>query len=198
MDSKTAISQLNKIKKYNTKNIRLAGECWCEDWKTLISIMMSAQTRDSTTINVCNNLFEKYNSVAKIAKANISNIEKIISSVNYFKTKAKHISETAKIISEKGIPKTIEELIELPGVGRKTANVFISETGIGDGIGVDTHVFRISKKLKWANGKTPQIVEFELKKLFPKKYWNIINTTLVKFGQTHTVKEENEILSKII
>ena len=197
MDYKIALKQLKFLEKNNTKDIRLAGELWNEDWKTLISIMLSAQTRDTTTIKICENLFKKYNSLKKIASANLVDIEKEISSVNYYKTKAKNVWMISKILSLKEIPETIEELIELPGIGRKTANVFLSEAKGIPAIGVDTHVFRISKKLKWARGNTPEKVELELKELFPKKYWSLINNTLVKFGQTHSISEEDYILSKI-
>jgi len=197
MNSKKATSQLKKIQKYNTNPIRLAGEGWDSDWKTLISIMMSAQTRDTTTIKICNTLFNKYDSLEKLAKARLTEIENIISSINYYKTKAKNILATSIIINKSPIPETIEDLIKLPGVGRKTASVFLSETGKSPAIGVDTHVFRISKKLGWTNQNTPEKVESELKKLFEKKYWNEINSTLVKFGQTHTRIEEDNILLKI-
>ncbi len=197
MNTQKAISQLRKIKEYNTKDVRLAGEKWDEDWKTLIAIIMSAQTRDVVTIKVCHKLFKKYNSLKKISKANLIEIEKEIKSVNYYKTKSKNISEISKIMLQNGIPKTIEELIKLPGVGRKTANVFLSEAFNIPAIGVDTHVFRISKKLNWTNENTPEKVEYELKKLFPKKHWNEINNTLVKFGQTHSISEEDEIISYI-
>ncbi len=189
--------QLRQIKKYNTKNIRLAGEDWDEEWKTLIAIMMSAQTRDATTIKICNILFDKYKTLKDLSLANIKEIEKEINSINYFKTKARHILETSKIILNNGIPDNIDELVKLPGVGRKTANVFLSETGKTPAIGVDTHVYRISHKLGWSNSKSIKKTELDLKKLFPKRYWNDINNTLVKFGQTHNPKEENYILSKI-
>lgn len=197
MDPKTAIFQLRKIKEYNTKDVRLAGEKWDENWKTLIAIIMSAQTRDIVTIKVCDKLFNKYNSLEKISKASLAEIEKEIKSVNYYKTKSKNILEISKIILQNGIPKTIEELIKLPGVGRKTANVFLSEAFDIPAIGVDTHVFRISKKLSWSNGNTPEKVEYELKKMFHKKHWNEINNTLVKFGQTHSISEEDKIIDYI-
>jgi endonuclease-3 len=95
------------------------------------------------------------------------------------------------------VPETIDELITLPGVGRKTANVFLSEIG-ENGIGVDTHVAYIAQALNWTHNKSPTKIELDLKKLFPKKYWNKINTTLVQFGKTHqSRKKKKELLEKI-
>ena len=88
-------------------------------------------------------------------------------------------------------------MIELPGVGRKTANVFLAEHG-KHALPVDTHVFQISRKLGWAKGKNPHKVEEELRQLFPRKYWNKINSTLVRFGKTHTSrKSKDKILNEI-
>jgi endonuclease-3 len=200
MNSKIALKQLRKIQKLNPNNLRLAGEKWPTQWQTLIAIMLSAQTRDSKTIEVCKKLFLKYNNANKLSFAKILDIEKEINSINYYKTKAKHIHETSKILSNKKIPNSIEELIKLPGVGRKTASVFLSETGKGNAIGVDTHVFRISHKLGWVTTSSRDKTEEELKKIFPKKYWNEINTALVKFGQTYgrSSKREDEVLKSII
>jgi len=199
MNQKKAIKQLKTLNKIVEKGPRLAAEGWEENWQTLIAIMLSAQTRDSKTIPICEGLFKRFDSVEKIAKAKISSIEKEIKSINYYKTKAKHIKETAKIIFKKGLIEEFEELIQLPGVGRKTANVFLVAMGKGNHIGVDTHVFRISHKLGWSKGKTPEEVEKNLMKLFPKRYWNSINNILVSFGQTHgrSQSKENEILKEV-
>ena len=98
------------------------------------------------------------------------------------------------------VPHDFEKLTSLSGVGRKTANVFLSEHGEKgkEGIGVDTHVFYISRYLSWAHSKNPHKVEEELKSLFQKKYWNKINPTLVRFGKTYTSRaEKNKLLDKI-
>ena len=95
------------------------------------------------------------------------------------------------------VPYTIEELIKLPGVGRKTANVFISEYG-KPGIAVDTHVHYISNYLDWSTNKNPHKVEADLKELFPKKIWSKVNYTLVRFGKTHTSRiQKNKMLDNI-
>ncbi len=202
MENKLAIKQLNKLKKLVDKKkgvVRLAAEGWNEEWKCLIATMLSAQTKDTTTIVVSKKLFKKYSTTKKLGLAKVSEIEKLIHSVNYHKTKAKHVKETAKMISENGLPSSVEELIKLPGVGRKTANVFLAEArGLG-AIGVDTHVSRLSQKLGWTKNKTPEKIEKDLEKLFPKKYWNSINYILVRFGQTfgRSRKKENELLEEM-
>lgn len=204
MNSVIAIKQLKEIKKLvsvHPEKPRLAAEGWKEEWQTLIAIMLSAQTRDTKTIEVSNNLFKKYKTPEKIGKASLSSIENQIHSINYYKTKAKHIKETAQILSKIKMPETLKELIELPGVGRKTANVFLVEARNAPAIGVDTHVSRLAIKLNWTNKKFEDKfgIEKDLEKLFPKKYWNSINYILVTFGQTYgrSRKEEDEIFEKI-
>lgn len=196
MDSKTAIIQLKKLRKVLDKTgaDRLAAEGWDEDWKCLIAIILSAQTRDTKTIEVSEELFKKFNTPKKLGEASISSIEKIIKSINYHKTKARHIKETASMIAKSGIVYSLEELIKFPGVGRKTANVFLVETRGAAAIGVDTHVARLSKKLGWTKNTVPVKIEKDLEELFPKKYWNSINYTLVGFGQTFGKSRRKEDL----
>jgi endonuclease III len=202
MDSKIAIKQLKAIEKIINsieEKPQLAGSSWNKNWHTLIAIMLSAQTRDTTTIEVCKKLFKKYKTPGALAKASLNYIEKDINSVNYHKTKAERIRETAKIISKKGIGESVEELIKFPGVGRKTANVYLAEVHGVAAIGVDVHVARISKKLRWTKNKDPNKVEQDLLKLFPKRYWNSVNFILVSFGQTvgRSRAREDEALERI-
>ena len=202
MKSSTAIKQLGALKKITTqysKKPRLAAEGWNENWKTLIAIMLSAQTRDTKTIEVCENLFKKYNTLKKLRDASLSKLEKETRTLNYYKTKTKNIKRTAGIVAKKGIPDNVEQLIELPGVGRKTANVFLAETKNAPAIGVDTHVKRISKKLGWTKNSHPHKIEKDLEKLFHKIYWNSINYILVSFGQTigKSRAEEDKLLKRI-
>ncbi|PIN77008.1 endonuclease III [Candidatus Woesearchaeota archaeon CG10_big_fil_rev_8_21_14_0_10_34_12] len=195
MNQKTAIKQLKLLQK-DIKNMRLAAESWKTPFQTLVSTIMSARTRDEVTIVVADKLFRKYPSPNKLATAKLKDIKEIIRPVNFYKNKAKNIIECSKkIVRLHGgkVPSNIEELIALPGVGRKTANVFISEYG-EPGIAVDTHVHYISNYLGWSRNKNPHKVEEELKKLFPKKIWNKVNPTLVRFGKTHTSRKERDKL----
>jgi endonuclease III len=201
MNSKTAVKQLKSLERYTSdKEMRLAAE-WNFDWKILIATILSAQTRDEKTIEICEILFKKYPTLISFSKASTKSVQKIIRPINYYKTKSKHILETAKIINKKGIPTSIEELLELPGVGRKVANVYLAEAKKADAIGVDTHVRRISRKLGWTKNKNPHKIEKDLEKLFPKKHWRSINYIVVRFGRTYWSKgkkgKEDEILKKI-
>ena len=193
MDKK--IRQLRRVD-YFGKSMRLAAEKWGCPWKTLISIMLSARTRDETTMVVAKELFKRFPSLIKLSGAKLGEIEKVIKPINFYKNKSRNILNSAKILVKaygSNVPMQFGELMKLPGVGRKTANVFLSEYG-EDAIGVDTHVFYISKRLGWCKGKTPDKVESELKRIFPKQYWRRLNPILVRFGKTYTSKKEKDIL----
>lgn len=191
-----AIRQLKALDKLAPKDMRLAAE-FPEKWQVLISTILSAQTKDETTIKISEILYRQYSTPEKLSKASIKTIEKIIHPINYHKTKAKHIKETSKRISKEGIPDTLEELLKLPGVGRKVGNVYLAEAHKFNAIGVDTHVTRISQKLGWSKNKHPHKIEKDLEKLFPKKYWRSINYIVVRFGRSHSRKQEDEIFKKI-
>mgnify|MGYP001563331464 CR=1 FL=1 len=199
MNRKTAIMQLRELNKLGSK-MRLAAEDWDQEWKILISTIMSARTRDEKTISIALKLFQRYKTLEKLANAKLNNVKKIIKQINFYKTKSKNIINCAKLLIKNyhgKIPDNIYELIKLLGVGRKTANVFLSENG-KFGLAVDTHVFFVSKRLGWAESNHPHKVEEELKRLFPQKYWNKVNSTLVRFGKTYTSrKKKDEILSTI-
>jgi endonuclease III len=199
MDSKTAIKQLGAIEKICGQGIRLAAEGWNEKWKILISTILSAQTRDEVTIEVCERLFKKYPTARKLGNAPIGDIGRMVRPINFYKTKSRNIKETAKIISEKGIPQTIEELIELPGVGRKVGNVYLAEAHGAAAIGVDTHVGRLSYKLGWTKNKDKHKIERDLEQLFPKRYWRSINYILVNFGRQHwtRIRDEDKLLKEV-
>ncbi len=189
------LKQLKELGKKGS-DMRLAAEKWKNNFETLISIILSARTRDETTIKVAGKLFQEYPTSRKLGNAEISEIEKIIKSINFYRNKTKNIIACAKKLDENynsKIPTDIETLVKLPGVGRKTANVFLTE--IGDhAIGVDTHVSYISQKLNWSRNSNPHKIEEDLKELFPKKYWNEVNATLVRFGKTHTSKNQKDKL----
>lgn len=202
MKPETAVKQLKELEKQGKqkKELRLAAESWNSDFQILVSTIMSARTRDEVTIPVAEKLFMIYPTAKKLTNANINDIKRIINPVNFYNNKAKNIINCAKSIvkNHKGnVPHNFDLLIKLPGVGRKTANVFLNEIG-EDAIGIDTHVGYISKKLGWTSGKNQEQIEKNLKELFPKKYWRIVNSTLVRFGKTHTSRREKDmILEKI-
>ncbi len=187
-------------KKYGSVEKRLAGEGWAENWQTLIATIMSAQSRDETTIPIAENLFSKYTKLSDLAKANYSNVLFILRSLNYNRTKAKNIIACAKVLVENynGIlSETIDELVKLPGVGRKTANLVITECFSKDGICVDTHVHRISNVFGFVKTKTPNETEIELMKIVPREYWSRINRIFVLWGKEVAGKDKNKLLKAI-
>lgn len=199
MEREKAIKQLNALSK-KPKEMRLAAEDWRSEFQTLISIILSARTLDETTIKVCKILFSRFPTPEKLSKAPLKEVEKIILPVNFYQNKAKYIINCARnlVVNFDGkIPHNIDSLITLPGVGRKTANVFMSEYG-KDAIGVDTHVSYISQKLGWTKNSNPEKIEHDLEELFPKNYWSKINPALVRFGKSHTSRlEKDKLLEEI-
>lgn len=199
MDQKKALNQLETLGNY-AKKMRLAAEQWKTPFQTLISIILSARTRDETTIKVAHELFKNYSTPKNLANAKLIEIEKIVKPVNFYKNKSKNILNCAKALVNafnSVVPTDLDNLLKLPGVGRKTANVFISEYG-SHAIGVDTHVSYISQYLGWTKNKIAEKIEADLKELFPKDYWSKVNPILVRFGKTYTSRiEKNKILDKI-
>lgn len=152
----------------------------------LIGTILSARTRDENTSAVVRKLFARYKSAKSLAQAKLSDVEKIIKSTGFYHVKAKRIIEVASLIHSKysdKVPDTLEELLKLPGVGRKTANCVLVYAFEKPAIPVDTHVHRISNRLGLVETKTPEETELELMKKIPKKYWLKINDTFVMYGQ---------------
>ena len=159
-------------------------------YKVLISTIMSARTNDDTTLKSAIRLFEKAPDIRHLRLLDESEIKKLIYPVGFYKTKAKHIKKLATMITE--VPKTQEELMKLPGVGRKTANLVLNRAFGIPAIAVDTHVHRISNLLGWVHTKTPEQTEKELIKMLPKKYWPDINRLFVSVGRQFTSKRKLE------
>ena len=152
----------------------------------LIGTILSARTRDENTSAVVRKLFARYKSAKSLAQAKLLDVEKIIRSTGFYHVKAKRIIEVASLIDSKysgKVPDTLEKLLELPGVGRKTANCVLVYAFEKPAIPVDTHVHRISNRLGLVQTKTPEETELELMKKIPKKYWLKINDTFVMYGQ---------------
>ncbi len=199
MDRKRAVRQLKALMQRAGWDERLAASGWSEEWQCLIATLLSARTRDDVTIPVAQALFERFPTVTALAEAPLEEIEAAIGQINFFRTKAKNVKACAKALVEQFescVPHTLEALLTLPGVGRKTANVFLTETG-ADAIGVDTHVARISRKLDWTAETDPHKIERDLERLFPKRYWGWINDTLVRIGRNNRGRKEDALLSEI-
>ncbi|MBI1888532.1 MAG: endonuclease III, partial [Candidatus Spechtbacteria bacterium] len=141
----------------------------------LVAVILSAQCTDKKVNEVTGKLFKKYKTVDDFANAECKIFEQEVRSTGFYHNKAKHIIEAAKMIREKfggELPKTMKEMIELPGVARKTANIVLGNAyGIVEGIAVDTHVRRVSRHLDLTNEQDPVKIEQDLMKLFDKKDW---------------------------
>lgn len=162
-------------------------------YKTLISTLMSARTKDDTTLLAAKRLFSKAPNIVKLDQLSELEIEKLIYPVGFYKTKAKHIKKLAGLVLKKydgKIPRTQKELTTLPGVGIKTANLVLNRAFGIPAIAVDTHVHRISNLLGWVNTKTPEQTEKELIRILPKKYWSDINRLMVSIGRQFTSKKK--------
>ncbi len=152
----------------------------------LIGTILSARTKDENTTKVVKRLFKEYKSAKALAKAKVKDVEKIIKSIGFYHVKTKRIIKVASLITTqyKGkVPNDFEELLKLPGVGRKTANCVLVYGFEKPAIPVDTHVHRISNRLGLVKTKSPEDTEFKLMKKIPKKYWLEINDTFVMYGQ---------------
>ncbi|WP_288623899.1 endonuclease III [uncultured Brachyspira sp.] len=155
-------------------------------YKILISTMLSLRTKDSTTRDASMRLFEKAGNPKDMLKLSEEEIAKLIYPVGFYRVKAKNILEVSKTIIDDyngKVPDEIDELLKLRGVGRKVANLVVTEAFDKYGICVDTHVHRISNRFGYVSTKKPEQTEFALRKKLPKKYWRVYNDTLVIYGQ---------------
>jgi endonuclease III len=166
-----------------------------DPYKTLISTVLSARTRDEVTFEASKRLFKIAPDIKSLSNLDQSRIEKLIYPVGFYKTKAKHIKELAdKVLTNYAgkIPTTRSILVSLPGVGRKTANLVLNRAFEIPAIAVDTHVHKISNLLGWVKTKTPEETEKELIKIIPKKYWSEMNKLFVSIGRQFTSKKKLE------
>ena len=189
-------------KKYGKSDKRLVGDCdvWKDPWKVLVATILSAQSRDETTIPIAEKLFKKFDSVEKLGKAKYSDVFKILKSMNYNKTKTKNVIGCCKMIVSdfRGVvPEDIDDLVKLPGVGRKTANLVIGECFGKDAICVDTHVHRISNVLGFVNTKDPEKTEKALMDVVPKRYWSRVNRIFVLWGKDVPGRDRDRLLGEL-
>ena len=152
----------------------------------LIGTILSSRTKDETTTKAVKALFKKYKNPKDLANAKVKDVEKIIKSIGFFHVKSKRIIEVSKIIHKKykdKVPEDLDTLVQLPGVGRKTANCVLVYAFEKPAIPVDIHVHRISNRLGLVDTKNPEETEQELMSKIDKKYWIDINDTFVMYGQ---------------
>jgi endonuclease-3 len=153
----------------------------------LVSTILSAQCTDARVNMVTPSLFKKYKTVKDFASANQKELEREIYSTGFYKNKAKAIIASSKVLLEKfqgKIPQTVDELISLPGVGRKTANVVLGTAfNIATGIVVDTHVSRLSQRLGFTKQTNAEKIEEDLMKIIPKQHWIMFSHWLILHGR---------------
>ena len=159
------------------------------DYELLIAIVLSAQSTDKRVNQATSILYNKYPSLEALKEAKIEDLEEIIRPVGSFRKKAQYVHDIATLLLEKYdgvVPQDREELVQFPGVGRKTSNVFLSEYYQYPAIGVDTHVERVSKRLGLASRNDDVLkVEKKLMKFFPKEEWARRHLQMVLFGRYH-------------
>ena len=156
-------------------------------FELVVALILAAQCTDERVNKITPILFKKYPDVYAVAKASYEDIEKIVKPCGFYKNKAKSIVDTANIIVNKfngNVPDNMKDLCTLKGIGRKSSNIILQECfNRTEGIAVDTHVTRISRKIGFSNGKSQIEIEKELMNKFDKKYWSVINHVLVYHGR---------------
>ncbi len=160
---------------------------YTEPWQLLIATILSAQCTDARVNIVTKDLFQKYPTIEAFAGADLAELEQDIHSTGFYKNKAKNIVACAvRLLEEYGgeLPRDIEDLTSLAGVGRKTANVIRGNIYHEPSIVVDTHVKRISRKLNLTTEEDPEKIEMELMKVLPKDHWILYNIHIIQLGRT--------------
>jgi endonuclease-3 len=189
MDKKKLFEKINKELKRIYPKAKIALN-FSNPWELLVAAILSAQTTDKKVNEITEKLFKKYKTVDDYAKANLKEFENDIRGVNYYKNKAKFILENAKIVKERfggKVPRTMEELIQLKGVARKTANIVLSVAyNIYEGIAVDTHVKRLTRLLGLTKETKPEKIEKDLMAIIPKgPEWRDFPLRLIQYGREY-------------
>lgn len=175
-----------EVKKWEAPAVSKIAEKSKDPFKVLISCILSLRTKDITTAAASHRLFSLASSPGDMLKIPVGRIEQTIFPVGFYRTKARNIIEICRTLTEHYdsiVPDSIDELLKLKGVGRKTANLVVTVGYDKDGICVDTHVHRISNRWGYIKTKTPEKTEEALRSKLPGKYWKIFNDLLVTFGQ---------------
>lgn len=171
---------------WNSPIITFIANRGATPFEILVSTILSLRTKDEVTSVAASRLFQKARTPGQLLTLGESAVAKLIYPVGFYPTKAKRLIEISRIILDRyrgEVPDTIETLLELPGVGRKTANLVLVEGFKKDAICVDTHVHRISNRIGYVDTRTPEQTEFALREILPRKHWIRYNELLVAFGQ---------------
>jgi len=177
---------LNILKKQYKGKTMLGSFTDKSPFQILIATTLSARSRDEQTIKVVEKLFPLFPTPEKLAKADITLLEKLVKKTGFYHVKARRIKELSQFLLDNHdgiVPDIMDKLVALPGVGRKTAGCVLVYAFGKSAIPVDTHVHRISNRLGWVNTKQPEETEQELLRIVPKQYWTLVNEVFVLHGQ---------------
>jgi endonuclease-3 len=169
-------------KMYDNPGALKLGDPYCE----LVAVILSARARDEQVLDAMQTFFKRFPTVRDLAKAGREEIEAEIDSIGLFRQKAKYLQSMAQDVVDKHdgeIPETMDELVDLAGVGRKTASVVLVSSFNHPAIAVDTHVHRVANRLGWVDTDRPKQTEKALLEIVPKELWSTINRVFVKFGR---------------
>jgi endonuclease-3 len=186
MENKEKVKEIIRKLKMEYPELKTALK-FNSPFELLVATVLSAQTTDVHVNKVTEYLFKKYKTIRDYANVTLDTLQQDVSSINFYRTKAKNIHESAKMIIEKfnsKVPRTMEELITLPGVARKTANIILSSAyGINEGIAVDTHVKRLANRLGLTKNENPVKIEKDLLEITPKSEWGNLSHLLIFHGR---------------
>ena len=166
--------------------VPVVGRYRHEPFETLVSCLLSLRTKDETTAQASERLFRLARTPGAMLRRSVQTIERAIYPVGFYRTKARTIQELSRVLVERHdgkVPSDLDELLQLKGVGRKTANLVITLAFRGYGICVDTHVHRISNRWGFVTTRTPDETELRLRERLPRRHWRTYNDLLVSFGQ---------------
>jgi endonuclease-3 len=185
MQNKRAATILDRLtRRYPKATTALA---WRDAWGLLVATVLAAQCTDARVNQVTPTLFARWPDPASLAAAEVGEIEAVIRSTGFFRNKAKHLKAAAGMVAGRfkgAVPDRMEDLLSLPGVARKTANIILSNAfGKNEGIAVDTHVKRLAFRLGLTESGDPAVIERDLMPLFPCRAWGRVNHVLVWFGR---------------
>lgn len=165
-------------------------------WECMVAVQLSAQCTDKKVNEVTVTLFKKYRTLDDYVQAKPREFERDIFQTGFYRNKTRNILAASKMVKTKfdgKLPRTMEEMLTLPGVARKTANVVLGNVyGVVDGIAVDTHVFRLTRQWGLSTGKNPQQVERDLMKLFPKKEWFALTYRIIEYGRRYSPAKKKD------
>ena len=191
MNTSTAVKILTilekEVRRLRTPVMDLHETHGGDPFRVLVGTILSARTKDQVTAEACKRLFVKVRSFKDLERTPTDELERIIYPVGFFKTKAANLKRLPAVVKEHfggAIPETVDELVELPGVGRKTANLVVSIAFGMPSVCVDTHVHRITNRFGYVKTKSPRETEMTLRKKLPEEWWSRTNRILVAWGQS--------------